>query len=116
MKIDVANTNTAILEELGLRLTRVRLSHNLKQSELARIAGVSKSTVERLETGRSVQLANFIRVLGGLGVTQNLENLLPDLDPSPIAQLKHRQKQRQRDSTTRNNPPVSGHWTWGDEK
>ena len=116
MKIDISNTNTAILEELGQRLTRTRLSHNLKQAELARIAGVSKSTVERLETGRSVQLANFIRVLGGLRLTQNLENLLPDPGPSPIAQLKHRQKQRQRDSTARTNPPVSGRWTWGDEK
>ena len=116
MRIDTESTNTAILAELGLRLARARLSRNLKQEKLAQVAGISKSTVERMEAGQSVQLANFIRALAALGLAQNLESLLPDSVSSPLAQLKHRPKQRHRDSSERNNATASGRWTWGDEK
>ena len=50
-------TDGGILEELGKRLRRERLDRNLTQAALAREAGISKPSVERLEAGRSVQLA-----------------------------------------------------------
>ena len=49
--------------EMGGRLARVRLERNLTQIQLAEQAGVSKSTVERLESGAvATQLSGFIRV------------------------------------------------------
>jgi putative transcriptional regulator len=115
MRIEDENTDTAILEELGQRLTKARLARNLKQEDLALAAGLSKHTVERLETGRSVQLLNFIRVLRGLKLAQSLEQLIPDSAPSPLVQLKLRKKERHRASSPREPLPAPGPWTWGDK-
>jgi len=56
----------APLATLGHRLEQRRLARDLTQATLAREAGVSKSTIERLENGASVQLANLVRVLRAL--------------------------------------------------
>jgi putative transcriptional regulator len=110
------NTDDVILAELGRRLTAARLARNLKQDELAERAGLSKRTLERLETGHSVQLSNFIRALRGLGLLENLDQLVPDAMPSPLAQLKLRKKQRHRASSPRVATPPPESWTWNEEK
>ena len=115
MRIENENTDSAILADLGERLAQARLARNLKQEDLALASGVSKHTVERLETGRSVQLANFIRVLRGLKLAQNLDPLIPDAGPSPLAQLKLKKKQRRRASSPRQPFPARGPWRWGDK-
>jgi transcriptional regulator with XRE-family HTH domain len=115
MRIENENTDAAILAELGERLAQARLARNLKQEDLALASGLSKHTVERLETGRSVQLSNFIRVLRGLKLAQNLDPLIPDSAPSPLAQLKLRKKQRRRASSPRKSKPATDLWTWGDK-
>ena len=51
VKILKQTTDEAVLSELGGRLARVRLARNFTQAGLARQAGVSKRTVERLESG-----------------------------------------------------------------
>ena len=116
MRIESENTDAAILAELGQRLARARLARNLKQEDLAQAAGLSKRTIERLETGRSVQLSNLIRAFRGLKLAQNLDLLIPDAGPSPLAQLKLRKRQRHRASSARGPRPVSDRWTWEDEK
>jgi len=115
MRIENSNTDSAILAELGERLAQARLARNLKQEDLAVASGVSKHTVERLETGRSVQLANFIRVLRGLKLAQNLDPLIPDTGPGPLAQLKLKKKQRRRASSPREPFSARGPWRWGDK-
>ncbi len=105
---------TALLEELGLRLAHARLDHNLTQEDLATAAAVSKRTVERLETGRSVQLSNLVRVLGALDLTRNLDQLVPAAGARPIEQLKLQGKARRRASPTKQTPHAA--WTWDDNK
>ena len=51
MKIETAFSDQAILQELGARIANTRLERNLTQADLAKEAGVSKRTVERLESG-----------------------------------------------------------------
>jgi len=116
MKIENQNTDSAILAELGKRFTQARLDRNRTQEELAGVAGVSKSTIERLETGRSVQLSNLIRAFRALNLTQNLDQLIPQTAPSPIEQLKLRGKERRRASSQKKPLAVPGHWTWADNK
>jgi len=89
MKIIKQATDEAILAELGGRLAKIRLDRNLTQAELATQAGVSKRTVERLETGAvATQLSGFIRVCRVLEVIERFELLVPEPVPSPVAQLK----------------------------
>lgn len=101
----------ALLTEMGHRLGHYRLQLNLSQAQLAKKAGISKRTLERLESGESVQLTNFIRVLRSLGRLDALDQLLPEPLPSPMAQLQLRGKQRQRASQLKEPSP----WQWGDE-
>lgn len=107
----------ALLVALGHRLARVRLDRNLTQAELAEQAGVSKRTVERLESGAAAtQLSGFLRVCRALGLLDRFDALIPEPPPSPIAQLKLRGKQRRRASSAKTPSPTPKKWKWGDQR
>jgi transcriptional regulator with XRE-family HTH domain len=120
MNITGQLTDAAILRELGARLAATRLGRNLTQAALAEQAGVSKRTLERLESGEvATQLAGFVRVCRALGLTERLGLLVPEPVPSPLAQLKLQGRQRRRASgkraaATRGGADGPGTWTWGE--
>jgi len=116
MKMTKQATDEAILAELGGRLAKIRLERNLTQAQLAEQAGVSKRTVERLESGAvATQLSGFIRVCRVLDVIEQFDRLIPEPLPSPVAQLKLRGRKRRRASGTKATKPVTKKWQWGDE-
>jgi transcriptional regulator with XRE-family HTH domain len=115
MKISGDFSDTAILSEIGARISALRLELNLTQADLAGRAGVSKRTVERIESGSvGTQLSGFIRICRALGIVERLEALLPEPGPSPLEQLKLRGRRRRRASGARAEKPDAGPWTWGD--
>jgi transcriptional regulator with XRE-family HTH domain len=89
-------TDVAILEEFGARLAAARLRRNLPQVALAREAGVSRNTVERLERGVSVDLKLLVRVLRALSLLDSFLAGIPADEPSPMALLKAQGHKRQR--------------------
>ena len=102
--------------ELGSRMARIRLEMNLTQAQLAQQAGVSKRTVERLESGGvATQLSGFIRVCRVLDLIERFESLIPEPLPSPVAQLKLRGRTRKRASAPRIANPSPEKWKWADE-
>jgi len=116
MKITKQATDTAVLTEIGRRLAQVRLGRNLTQVQLAEQAGVSKSTVQRLESGDvSPQLSGFIRVCRVLDLVERLDLLVPEPVPSPVEQLKLGGKRRQRASKVRALKTSPKKWQWGDK-
>lgn len=116
MKITKQATDAAILTELGGRLTRVRLERNLTQAQLAEQAGVSKRTVQRLESGDvSPQLSGFIRVCRVLDLIEHFDLLVPEPLPSPVEQLKLGGKRRKRASKAKAAKPPPKKWQWGNE-
>lgn len=116
-------SDTVILREMGERLGTYRLRRNWTQAQLAAESGVSKRTIERLEAGESVQLANCIRVLRALDRLAALDNVLPPPLPSPMEQLQRQGKIRQRASSRGNKPRAADNavaepaspWQWGDQ-
>jgi transcriptional regulator with XRE-family HTH domain len=117
MKLTKQATDEVILRELGERLAKVRLEHNLTQTQLATQAGVSKSTVQRLESGSvATQLSGFIRVCRVLDLIERFELLIPEPVPSPVAQLKLGGKKRRRASTVKVAAPPVKKWQWGNEQ
>jgi transcriptional regulator with XRE-family HTH domain len=117
MKLAKQATDEAVLRELGERLARVRLEHNLTQTQLAKQAGVSKSTVQRLESGSvATQLSGFIRVCRVLDLIERFDLLIPEPVPSPVAQLKLGGKKRRRASTAKPAASPAKKWQWGDEQ
>ena len=115
MKISNFLTDTSALATLGERISRQRLQRNLTQAELAEASGVSKRTIERLESGESSQLSNFIRILRALDLLDGLDAAVPESLPSPIEQLKLQGRQRQRASSVREPESPLKAWTWKDE-
>lgn len=115
MKIVGALTDRRALAELGGRLGRARLDANLTQAELAREAGISKRTLERLEAGHSTQLTNLLRVLRALGLLDRLDALVPEALPSPVQQLRLEGRTRERASPAAKRDSKPADWTWDDD-
>ena len=115
MKIVATATDDTILAELGLRLARHRLDRNLTQADLAREAGLSKRTVERIEAGESAQLSNLVRLARALGIVEFFDAFIPEPAVSPVAQLKLLGKRRRRVSSRGERASPRGKWVWGDE-
>lgn len=113
MKFDNQITDKTILEEIGKRLEQLRLNRNLIRTKLAEQAGISRSTLERIESGKSVQLVNLVRLCRALGILSRFDAVFPPPAPSPVAQLKLQGKGRQRASKSRSN---SNTWSWGEKK
>lgn len=110
-------SDEAVLEEIGKRLARYRLNRNLTQAVLAKEAGISPRTLNRIEHGQSVNGSNLIRLLRSLDLLANLEALVPEPAPSPIQQVKMQGKVRKRASGEPRDSPTKGEpWSWGDEK
>jgi transcriptional regulator with XRE-family HTH domain len=114
MLISSALADDAVLRELGQRLAAARVGRDLTQAELAAQAGVSKRTLERLESGQvATQLSGFVRVCRALGLLDRLEVLLPIATTSPLAELTRTRKRRQRASRRKARQPAKP-WTWGE--
>jgi len=115
MKISKTLTDEAILAEIGQRLSRRRLDMQLTQADLAEQSGVAKRTVERIESGASAQVASLIRILRVLDLMSSLDLLLPGAQPMPMELLRHKGKQRQRASGSRQAELPEKPWTWDDK-
>ncbi|MGR5390589.1 helix-turn-helix transcriptional regulator [Vibrio crassostreae] len=98
MKLNIyAMSDEALISELGRRIERRRLDHrsSLTQAQLAKKAGISRSTYQNMIEGRST-LINVIKVLRVLGSLEGIESFLPDPGISPVQLLKMKGKVRQR--------------------
>ena len=116
MQITAEMTDETVAKELGQRLARTRLERNLTQAALADQAGLSKRTLERLESGAaSVQLSALVRVSRALGLMDRLDSLIPPPIPSPIQQMKLEGRKRKRASGDMAVEGTPKKWTWGDE-
>ncbi|TVQ96647.1 MAG: XRE family transcriptional regulator [Deltaproteobacteria bacterium] len=114
MSLSLQNTTNddALLAEIGQRIQRQRLSLEWTQAELADHAGVSRSTVERLERGNSVTLSGFMRILRALELLPGFDQALPRPGPSPMEMLRNEGVPRRR--APRRKDPSSTAWTWDD--
>lgn len=108
-------SDKAILNELGLRISRYRLNKNMTQEALAAEAGVSRPAVQRVESGTTIQLFKLIRILRALNLVGNLESFAPEPAVSPLQQLKMRGKIRQRARLPKKNNK-NADWVWGDKE
>lgn len=118
MKTTYSLSDTSVLGELGRRVERLRLDRNWTQEQLATEAGVSKPTVERLESGASTSMTSFIRVLRALGRLEALEDVVPVPDVRPMDILREggpKVRRRARPVTRSGDDPPST-WSWGDEE
>lgn len=113
-------SDARVLQELAEALYRTRIDRGMTQATLAKEAGVSKRTVERVESGQSTQLSSFLRILRALDLLGHLDALIPPPVESPIEQLRRAgsdadPKRRRAPSKDRADAPSPGDWRWGDD-
>lgn len=110
MKITGDENNKAILKEMGRRIKEIRISRSITQQELSQSAGVSFSTMVRVENGEGVNIENYMKILRVLELLPNFELLIPEQRPTPEELFKGIPK-RQRASKRKQ----AREWKWGDE-
>ena len=105
---------------LGQQLEQLRLSKNLNQSVVASEAGVSRRTITRMESGETVSLDTFIRVLKVYDIADRLASLFPAHTVRPIERVEFDGKQRKRASSVKNSQVNESTqqseqpWSWND--
>jgi transcriptional regulator with XRE-family HTH domain len=80
----LVQTDREAVRTLLERVRQHRLKRNWTQVEMARRAGFSRPAYQNFENGYgNITLANLVRVLGVLGLTNNLAQLVPPVTEEP---------------------------------
>src|SRR3546814_11954374 len=63
---------SVLLSDLGKQIEAYRISRNLKQAELAEMAGISRSTLARLDAGNGGTIDSLARKMRALEIEDRL--------------------------------------------
>ena len=97
-------SDPAIVNNLCSILKQVRLQQNITQEELAVKAGLSRSAISKMETGKStVELLTLIQVLRALQQLHLLDAWMVPATISPLLVARFTKKSRQRASGSTSN-------------
>ena len=100
----------ALQKMIGEFIKHNRLNQNKSQSEVAKTANISRSTLSLLERGENTSLSTLIQVMRVLGILYLFENFEVTTEISPIEYAKMKKKERQRASgnkVSEDNPKYS---------
>ncbi len=113
MKILGNESEQVVLKELGTRIKQYRISKNITQSELAEKCGISSSTEVRIENGIDAKISNYVKILNVLGLLQNLDVLIPEVQEDFKA-IYEKRPARQRVKNTKSGS--NSNWVWEEDK
>ncbi len=91
-----AMTDKGLCKTIGYFIKRERVNQNKSQSEVAKSAGISRSTLSLLERGQNVSISNFIQILRTLELLYIMDVFKVSDEISPIAYAKMKMKNRKR--------------------
>ena len=101
-------SDNALLEMIGEKVKRRRVSARLTQRQLAERAHVALSAMGNIENGRNCALVTLVQVLRALNALDLLEPFYKEepISPRAVAQYekKHPARQRVRNKSTETNP------------
>ena len=83
-----AQTNDAIMRQIGSKLKELRIEKNMKQAELADASGVSVFTISSVENGKTTSLLTIVQLLRALEHLDYLNSFFQEETISPIAYAK----------------------------
>lgn len=91
-----AMSDKAVNSLLGGFIRQSRIRQNKTQEQLAKEAGISRSTLSLFEKGENSSLILFIRLLRALNLLHLLREfeLREQLSPLQLAKLEHSQRKR----------------------
>ena len=100
----------------GRKLEAYRLARGIRQEDLAEQAGLSRSTLHRLETGKGGTLDSLFRVMRALELGERLDSLVTDAEVSPLDPRSAEPRRRQRATGPRKSvaKDQATDWSWGE--
>lgn len=76
-------SDAQIQKKIGEKLKSVRLKQNITQDSLAELSSISRSSVQKIETGEIRSFDVFLRMLRTLGMLDELSHLCEEEQMSP---------------------------------
>jgi transcriptional regulator with XRE-family HTH domain len=98
IKFNYSMSNEAILKTLGMQIKQMRLNKNLTQTQLAQLAGLSRSAISQMENKGLGTLTSLIQILRTLEKIELLNHFITAAPVSPIQIAKLHGKTRKRAS------------------
>lgn len=97
-----AASDTALVERLGAFIKHHRLLQNKTQEQLAREAGIVRSTLSLFERGENISLIVFIQLLRALRLLHLLQEfqIRQQISPLELAKMEQSKKARARQTNT----------------
>ena len=83
-----------LVRMLGERFKEYRMRCDLTQKEVSELSGVGLTTIHKFENGTAgnLSLSTFILLLKVIGQINYLDDLLPELPPSPYLMRRNEKK------------------------
>tara|TARA_R110002049_G_scaffold216946_2_gene388369 strand:+ start:1042 stop:1395 length:354 start_codon:yes stop_codon:yes gene_type:complete len=105
-------TDKGLLVKIGEYIRHQRLQQNKTQAQIAKNAGISRSTLSLLEHGESGTIGTLIQVLRALDLLEILSIFSIKKELSPMALAKAQEKERQRASSGNIAAEPDSEWEW----
>lgn len=105
-------TDHSLIATIGQFVQHHRLNQNKSQDEVAKDAGISRSTLSLLERGEKVSLITLLQVLRVLDLLYIMDTFRITEEISPLEYAKLQKKKRQKASSNKNNsnPDTETEW------
>lgn len=102
--------------QIGAQVKEMRLAQNRSQAEVAKVAGLDRTTVVKLEAGRAATLLTLVQVLRALGKMELLELFVQRSGPTPMQLMEQQERygrnKRKRASKSKPKPPAPPKSEW----
>lgn len=92
----LGKSDLEIVMEICQAVKQMRINKNISQQEIAERSGLDRTTISRMESGRSVSLLTFVQVLRALNMLEVFNVFKAYQIESPIKLLKEEEKKRKR--------------------
>ena len=103
-------SDNALMETIGKFVRHHRLNQNRSQSDVARAAAISRSTLSLLERGKKISLNSLIQVLRILDLLHIMDVFRVKNEISPIEYAKLQKNRRQRAHSMKGNSKEDIEW------
>ena len=103
-------SDKALIEMIGAFIQHHRLNQNKSQSDIAKAASISRSTLSLLERGEKVTLNSLMQVLRVLDLLHIMEVFKVNIQISPIEYAKLQKNKRSRARSKGDNPNEEIEW------
>ena len=108
-----AASESAMIRTLGAFIKHHRVQQNKSQAQLAKEAGIVRSTLSLFERGENTSLLVFIQLLRALKLLRLLQQfeIKEELSPLQLAKIEQSKKTRARRKNTKSkNPEPKSDW------